>query len=219
MTAKAIRRVSLWTIIYIVCVYFFVAYTTPYFGNWNETLEPRRIAEIGWLILHFSFGFFVLFLAPLQFLPVIRAKYPFYHRTAGKIYIIGSIVSSLIVFYLLTNYPFPGSVLSLGFLSCLWLYFTVIAWRLAKKRSFNLHKQFMIRSYVCAMAFVYLRLFDKIDHNTGALSFITNDETRTTVIDWTWIFPFLIAEFFIQWYPSIKKLNSKQQFPRSSKKV
>jgi hypothetical protein len=57
--------------------------------------------------------------------------------------------------------------------------------------------------------FVYLRLFDKIDHNTGALSFITNNETRITVIDWTWIFPFLITEFLIQWHPSIKKIKSK----------
>lgn len=169
MKAKTIRRISLWTIMYIVCAYFFVTFIAPYFGNWNKTLEVRRIAEIEWLIVHFSFGFFALFLAPLQFLPVFRAKYPYYHRTAGKIYIVGSIVCSLIVFYLLSNYPFPGSIPSLGLLSCLWLYFTVIAWRLAKKRSFNLHKQFMIRSYVCAMAFVYLRLFDKIDHATGAL--------------------------------------------------
>lgn len=219
MTAKAIRRVSLWTIIYIVCAYFFVAYTTPYLGNWDKTLEPRRIAEIGWLILHFSFGFFALFLAPLQFLPVMRAKYPYYHRTAGKIYIIGSIISSLIVFYLLTNYPLPGGILSLGLLSFLWLCFTITAWWLAKKRSFNLHRQFMTRSYICAMSFVYLRIIDKIDEYTGALSFITDDETRKTVIDWTWIFPFLISECFIQWYPSIKKLTPKQQLPRSSNKV
>jgi uncharacterized membrane protein len=155
-----------------------------------------------------------LFLAPLQFLPILRAKYPYYHLTAGKIYIIGSIVSSLIVFYLLTNYPFPGSVPSLGLLSCLWLYFTLMAWWLAKKRSFNLHRQFMIRSYVCAMAFVYLRLIDKLDHNTGMLSFIADDNTRITVIDWTWIFPFLITEFLIQWHPNIKKIKSKEISPR-----
>jgi uncharacterized membrane protein len=210
MTAKTIRRVSLWTIIYIVCAYFFVAYTIPYYGDWDNTLEPRRIGEIGWLILHFSFGFFALFLAPLQFLPTIRAKYPYYHRTAGKIYIIGSIISSLIVFYLLTNYPLPGGIPSLGLLSFLWLCFTITAWRLAKKRSFNLHRQFMTRSYICAMAFVYLRIIDKIDEYTGAFSFITDYETRKTVIDWTWIFPFLITEYFIQWYPGIKKLTPKQ---------
>jgi uncharacterized membrane protein len=210
MTAKGIKRAFLWTIIYIVSAYFFVTFVAPYFGYWNETLEPRRIAEIGWLIVHFSFGFFALFLAPLQFLPSVRIRYPYYHRTAGKIYIIGSIVSSLIVFYLLTNYPFPGSVPSLGLLSCLWLYFTVVAWWLAKKRSFNLHRQFMTRSYICAMSFVYLRIIDKIDHNTGALSFITDENTRITVIDWTWIFPFLITEFFIQWHPSIKKIKPKE---------
>jgi hypothetical protein len=60
------------------------------------------------------------------------------------------------------------------------------------------------------MAFVYLRIIDKIDEYTGAFSFITDYETRKTVIDWTWIFPFLITEYFIQWYPGIKKLTPKQ---------
>ena len=210
MKAKAIRRASFWTIIYIVCAYFFVTFVAPYFGNWNVSLEPRKIAEIGWIIAHYSFGFFALFLAPFQFLPTIRSKYPYYHRTAGKIYIIGSIISSLLVFYLLTNYPLAGGIPSLGLLSFLWLCFTITAWWLAKKRSFNLHRQFMIRSYVCAMSFVYLRIIDRIDEYTGVLSFITDDETRKTVIDWTWIFPFLITECFIQWYPSIKKLTPKQ---------
>jgi hypothetical protein len=65
----------------------------------------------------------------------------------------------------------------------------------------------MIRSYVCAMAFVYLRLFEKIDRDTGVLSFITDAETRLTVIDWTWIFPFIVTEFLIQWHPGTQKLN------------
>jgi uncharacterized membrane protein len=207
MTATAVSRAAFWTLIYIVSAYFFVAFVAPYFGNWDKTLEPRKIAEIAWLIVHLGFGFVALFLAPFQFLPAIRTKYPAYHRTAGKIYIIGSLVSSLTVFYLLSNYPFPGSIPSLALLSGLWFYFTVMAWQLAKKRRYILHQQFMIRSYVCAMAFVYLRLIEKIDRQTGALSFITDEETRITVIDWTWIFPFVVAEFLIQWHPSIKKLN------------
>ena len=68
----------------------------------------------------------------------------------------------------------------------------------------------MIRSYVCALAFVYLRLFDMIDHSAGVLAFIKDDETRATVIDWTWIFPVFITEFFLQWYPSLKNLTLKK---------
>ena len=207
MTVTAIRRATFWTFIYMVSAYFFVVFVSPYFGNWNKTLEPRKIAEIGWLVVHLGFGFVALFLAPFQFWPTIRAKYPLYHRTAGKLYIMGSIVSSLTVLYLLTNYPLPGSIPSLGLLSLLWLYFTLMAWWLAKQRRFIQHKQFMIRSYVCAMAFVYLRLFEKLDRDTGVLSFITDDATRLTVIDWTWIFPFIIAEFLMQWHPTTKKLN------------
>jgi hypothetical protein len=48
------------------------------------------------------------------------------------------------------------------------------------------------------MAFVNLRLFEKIDRDTGVLSFITDDETRLTVIDWTWIFAFIVTAFLKQ---------------------
>ena len=206
MTAKQPLRVILWLAIYAISAYFFAGFVAPYFGG-GDPLEQRRISEIWWLAAHFIFGFFALFLAPLQFFPVIRAKYPRIHRTIGKIYIIGSVAASFVAFYLLSNYNFPGSIISLTFLDCIWLFTTIAAWLFAKSRQFTLHRQFMIRSYVCALAFVYLRLFDKIDHYTGMLNFIKDGETRATVIDWLWIFPVMITEFFLTWFPALKKLK------------
>ena len=174
---------------------------------WGESLETRRQNEIGWLILHFAFGFFALFLAPLQFISNIRDKYPIYHRTAGKIYVVGAISASLMAFYLLSNYPLKGSIISLGLLDVIWLFTTVVAFLFARQKNFRLHRQFMTRSYLCALAFVYLRFFDKLNSITGALNFIADEDTREVVIDSMWIFLFLITEFFIQWYPNLKKLT------------
>lgn len=205
-----ITKTALWILLYLTCVYFFITFIAPYFGWWNEKLEDRRISEMGWLIAHFVFGFFALFLAPFQFIPQIRNIYPRVHHTIGKIYIIGAIVSSLMVFYLLTNYPFSGSIPSLAFLDIIWLFTTITAYLLAKRKNFKVHRQFMICSYMCALAFVYLRLFDEIDHMTGVLNFIKDDETRATVIDWMWIYPLLMTEFFLQWLPSLRKDNTEE---------
>ncbi len=202
-----ITKTILWILIISMSAYFFITFIAPYFGLWNEQLDERRISEISWLITHFSFGFFALFLAPFQFIPQIRNNYPRVHHTIGKIYIIGAVVSSLIVFYLLSNYELPGSIPSLAFLDIIWPFTTIAAYLLARRNFFKVHKKFMIRSYVCALAFVYLRLFDKIDHMTGAINFITNDETQATVIEWMWIYPLVITEFFLQWLQPLKKMR------------
>lgn len=210
MAPKEPVRSFLWLILYAVCTYFFVSFVAPYFGA-GDPLEQRRLSEICWLAAHFIFGFFALFLAPLQFFPAIRAKYPRMHRTIGKIYIIGTVGASCLAFYLLSSYPFPGSLISLVFLDIIWLFTTILAWLFAKRQRFPAHRQFMIRSYVCALTFVYLRLFDKIDHYTGMLCFIKDEETRATVIDWLWIFPVMITEFFLTWFPDLKKLKRNNE--------
>ena len=141
-------KTILWIILYATCAYFFISFIAPYFGWWDEKLDERRISESSWLIAHFTVGFFALFLAPFQFIPQIRNNYPRVHHTMGKIYVVGAIVSSLMAFYLLSNYPLPGSVPSLAFLNIIWLFTTVAAYLLAKRKIFKVHRQFMIRSYV-----------------------------------------------------------------------
>ena len=205
MSAKEITRLLLWIFVYAICGYFFLLFAGPYFGK--GSVEERKTTEIGWLYVHLSFGFFALFLAPLQFIPAIRKRYPRFHRTTGKIYVTGATLASLMAFYLLSKYPLPASIPSLALLAFIWLFTTIIAYLFARRKNFLLHRQFMIRSYMCALAFVYLRLFDMTDGATGLLSFIKNAEARSTVIDWSWIFPLMITEFFLNWYPALKKLN------------
>lgn len=205
---KQTGTIILWILIFTGVFYFLIHNVPPILGIGPETLDQRRAAEKVWLITHLCFGTAALILGAIQFRPGIRNKFIRWHRNAGKLYIICSIVAALMAFYLLSNYNLPGSIPGLMLLSLIWLFTTIIAFLFAKKGDFITHRKFMIRSYICALAFVSIRLLDKIDYFTGLFSFIKDPETRATIVDWIgWLIPLMITEFFLQWWPSLKKLN------------
>ena len=207
-TTKLIN-ILFWIIVVFVSLYFFYNSVSAYFVG---GLEPRKESEKWWLITHFTGAAFTLFLGPLQFWSFFRNRFRKWHRIAGKLYIGGSIISALMVFYLLSNYPLPGSIPSLGLLAIIWLFTTTAAFWFAAKKNFKLHKQFMIRSYVCGLAFVFIRLLPMIDNSTGVFSFMKNEEVRFTVYEWLcWVYPLMITEFIIIWYPSILKQKASKR--------
>ena len=208
---KRIATITLWVLILTSVIFFLVINIPPILGIGNEKLDRRRALEQGWLITHLGFGTAALFLGAIQFWPGIRNNYPKWHRLAGKFYILCSIVAALMAFYLLSNYPLPASVPGFSLLAILWLFTTIAAYLFARKKDFTSHKQFMTRSYVCALAFVFVRLLDKIDHFTWIFSFIKNDDMRATLIDWSgWLIPVMITEFFLQWWPALKRLTGSK---------
>ena len=206
---KKISTLLFWTIVILVSSYFYFTNVYPYF---TEKLSPRLAAEKWWLIIHFSCAGCTLFLGPLQFIPAIRNKFRKWHRTAGKIYIAGSIISASTVFVLLSNYTLPGAIPSLGFLALIWLFTTIAAYWFATKRNFKLHRQFMIRSYVCGLAFVFIRVLPIINEYTGVFNFIKNDEMKFTVYEWIcWTYPLIITEFLLTWWPALNERITPRQ--------
>lgn len=204
-----ILTILFWIIILLVSSYFYFNAVPDYFkGN----LDQRREKEKWWLIAHFVGAACTLFLGPLQFWPYFRNRFRKWHRIAGKFYIGGSILSALMVFYLLSNYPLPGSIPSLGFLAIIWLFTTIAAFWFATKKNFKIHKQFMIRSYVCGFAFVFIRFLPIVNEYTGLFNFMKNEEVQFTVYEWIcWVYPLIITEFFLVWWPSISKFKHKKK--------
>lgn len=205
---KQLGTILFWTAVLTVSLWFFVNNVSGYFTG---ELEPRKANEKWWLILHFSGALCILIFGPLQFWPWFRNRFWKVHRIAGRFYIGGSLLSALTVFYLLTNYTLPGSIPSLGLLAVIWIFTTLAALRFALKKNFKLHKQFMIRSYICGLAFVFIRLLPRFDDATGWFQFMNNDEVRFTVYEWIcWVYPLMITEFLLVWYPSLKKQAAKR---------
>lgn len=198
-----------WIVVLLLSAYFFFTSVPDYFKG---SLDQRREQEKWWLVAHFGGAACTLFLGPLQFWPYFRNRFRKWHRVAGKFYIGGSIVSALMVFYLLSNYPLPGSVPSLGLLAVIWLFTTIVAFWLAVRKNFKLHKQFMIRSYVCGFAFVFIRLLPIINSYSGIFDFIKGGELQSTVYEWIcWVYPLMMTEFLLIWWPSVSNLKASKK--------
>ena len=72
----------------------------------------------------------------------------------GKVYIVGSLIAGLSALRLSLINDCHACRYSLLLLSVLLLFFTSAAYYSIRKYNIEAHKQFMIRSYVCALAFV-----------------------------------------------------------------
>ena len=198
-----ILTILFWIIILCVSLFFYLGDVPKYFvGN----IGARKETERWWLIVHFTGAACTLVLGPLQFWPYFRNHFRKWHRLAGKFYIGGSLISASMVFYLLSNYPLPGSVPSLGLLAVIWIFTTIAAFWFAIKKNFKLHKQFMIRSYVCGLAFVFIRVLPILNSYIGIFDFIKDEEMQGTVYEWIcWVYPLMITEFILVWWPSVSK--------------
>ncbi|MCW5515706.1 DUF2306 domain-containing protein [Muriicola sp. Z0-33] len=203
---------SIWLIIVLlIVVVFSVNYylrdTSVYFFGEESEFSDIRVRFKWWIIAHFGFAAFTLFVGPLQFVPQIRNKYLKFHRWAGKFYIIGSIISALTVYVLLaTTYSLPGAIPSLGLLATIWLFCTIAAYYFIRKKNIIRHKEFMIRSYVCGLAFVFIRLLPQINDLTGIFNFIEDEHMRRTVYEWVcWVYPLMMVEFWLVWRKQLIK--------------
>jgi len=203
MVLQRVSSVFGWTILILLSTYFYLESVGPYI---IRTIEPRKIAIEPWLVAHFAGAFCSLFIGPFQFWPKIRKKYPATHRTLGKVYIVGSLIGASTVFYLLFNgYPLPGGIPSLFVLAILWLFMLTAAWICIKNRDIDNHRRFMIRSYVLALAFVFIRLFNRLDaFGFSVFPFIEDPLMRYTLYEWIcWVYPLIITEVIFVWGPAV----------------
>lgn len=202
MIAKYTARTT-WVLIILFCAYYF--YRAIYYRFYHEGLGETFWNKQFWYVFHISTAIASLGLGPLQFWKWFRNKYIEWHRLLGKIYIIGSLLGGISSFYLSVTIKYPGSVIPLMLLSSLWLFTTTSAWITIKRKNIKAHRLFMIRSYVLALTFVWVRILSDLVDKHNFLSFISNSDVKDTTYEWmSWVIPLLITEFFISWWPTIK---------------
>jgi uncharacterized membrane protein YozB (DUF420 family) len=127
------------------------------------------------------------------------------HRTLGKIYIIGSIVSVLCLIRIFPKIGWAAPVLSQIVVTTLWLLSTLAAWWTIKRKNVKAHRQFMARSYLFAFYFVAVRMIDYL--GVGFFGFSKEDNVYLANSDWfTWVVPFIILEMYQSWWP-VAKIN------------
>jgi uncharacterized membrane protein len=129
----------------------------PAHPAWNH-YEPFK----WWLLPHGIAGFCALVLAPMQFAEGLRRRHTVVHRTMGTIYVISVFVLAPLGLYIQYMDEAQGAARSFTIetmiQSSTLMITTGIGCYFALKRQFAYHRQWMIRSYAVALAFLEIRL-------------------------------------------------------------
>ncbi len=93
-----------------------------------------------------------------------------------------------------------------------WFFCTAAAWWAIRRRNIKAHRQFMVRSYTAALAFVFIRIFSLLGYDRFFPFLDTLTEKRITGEWLCWVVPFLIIEIYMVWWPvlSLKQIPAKK---------
>lgn len=174
---------------------FFAFFALPYLLFDAEVLarfEGRRV----WIIVHVAAGSVALFTGPFQLWMGATGTAMALHRKLGMLYLLSIAISSLTAFYLAVTTQVTWMFgMGLGGLGCAWVVTTGMAFLAVRRHMYVQHKEWMIRSYVVTLGFVFFRMFVGV---TSALEVGTLFERLTAASWFCWAFPLLITEAIIQ---------------------
>jgi hypothetical protein len=181
----------------------FVVLTIPPYLSWSPdgygpAFWPRRYA----LVLHLTGGLCAILTGPVQLWLGETRRARAWHSVLGYLYL-GGVLTGVLGGYDLAFTAVaaggPGWAYAFGLigLSTAWTVTTALAFLAIRRRRIVLHREWMIRSFVVTMAFVFFRLFDEVAARAGFL----DATARAVTAAWLcWAVPLLVAEPVIQWH-------------------
>ena len=203
-TSSTWLQVLLWVPILGLSGYFYFSNVVAYWGGYrNPRIGDSLLSNQLWFALHVTGASLVLWLGPSQFWPGIRRRFTRFHRYAGRAIVFGSLASAVSALVLSTANPCRGCSASLFTLSATWFCFVCVGFVAALQRKFLVHREFMIRSYTCALAFVIVRVIgETLSSWWRALSKMP--EVQYTTMEWLgWVAPLMLVEVFFIGLPKL----------------
>jgi hypothetical protein len=195
---KAWLVLLFWIFLILFAGKFVINDALPYFGFDEEVYGRFWIMK--WpLIGNILGGLIALVLGPFQFWEGFRNRYMKVHRWMGMAYITGILIGTISSINLaLTTAIVVHWTLSLALigLAVAWISTTGMAFRYILLRRIQLHKEWMVRSYVVTFAFVLFRWLNDSPYVVELASFI---ERGPTLIWISWVVPLFITEIILQW--------------------
>jgi len=128
---------------------------------------------------------------------------------AGKAYMFGILLIGISVARLaLVSSCIPCRI-SLTLLGLFAVLSTWFAWKAILGRSIKTHRQMMVRSYICVLGFVAVRL-DQLLPMDFLFGSIEDPVFKRTVNEYFFSFvPLIIAEILMIWIPSVSRLKRR----------
>jgi uncharacterized membrane protein len=147
----------------IAVMYAYVLWNVEGFLFNAKDPEWKHIAPFQWWLLpHGMAAAFALFLGPFQFSERLRRKYVMVHKTFGYLYIIGCYVGAPLGVYIqwveekigTFSHSFTiGTIMD----ATAWMLATTMALVMIRTKRMQQHRQWMIRSFACALVFLEVR--------------------------------------------------------------
>ncbi|WP_293679045.1 DUF2306 domain-containing protein [uncultured Phenylobacterium sp.] len=185
-----------WGVTAFLCVGV-ALFSYRWLGPPNASMAPAVLANLfakPWLVVHVAGAATALLVVGFQLLPALRRRRAL-HRWLGRVYAAACIVggaSGLVVAVGTT--AGPVAAWGFGLLAVAWLYTTSQGWLTARARRFDLHREWMLRSFALTFAAVTLRLYLPI----AQVSHIPF-EAAYPVIAWLcWVPNLVAAELYLR---------------------
>jgi uncharacterized membrane protein len=186
---------------------FFLKDAVPYMLDFSGDQFGRFWDVRWWLVFHIGGGSVALLTGPFQFSTGLRRKNLKLHRRLGKLYMVAIAIGSVGAVYM----GFTSAVTAAGaayafsllMLAAAWLTTSGMALLMVKRRMIDLHKEWMIRSYVVTFAFVTFRWLFEMD----SIKTLFGADAATTVMWACWVIPLGITEVVFHLRKSSKAMK------------
>jgi uncharacterized membrane protein len=182
---------------------FVLKYVFRYYLHYNAAAftDPLRGAANywimrGWLLTHITGGMVALLTGPFQFWTGFRMRYVNLHRWMGRIFLSGVALGCVGAYRMAIVTTFGWAFgFALLALATAWFSCAGMALYAILKGQVQVHKEWMVRTYVVTFAFVTFRVLN--DYYPGAR--LQPDADRAVAMAWAcWVIPLLFAEIILQ---------------------
>jgi uncharacterized membrane protein YozB (DUF420 family) len=203
----------LWPALLVLLTVIFIALALPPYLTFDASRSrippPADIpAYYPLLVMHIGFASIAMLAGSLQIWTGLQRRYLTAHRLIGRVYVFAGVLPAGIVGRAIGSISPFGPVLRASniVLATLWLTCTVIGFRMGRRRRFEQHRRWMIRSFVLTLSIITNRVWAAIFASALAPQLFTtfggNElllvQTIAGLSGWLgWVLPLLVVEWWL----------------------
>jgi len=198
---------NVWVVPVTLVVISFLAYALPPYFKLDPALAriPHLHRDVWWhfplLVGHIAFGTIALVTVVFQIIPWLRNRYPAIHRWIGRVYVFAGVLPTALLALAITPYSAgpPGNAAA----ALLWLFTTVMGYRMIRRRRVADHRRWMIYSFALSLQIVWGRvLLVLVLPRVPAFNFGNPNEVNLVLETVTWlgfVLNLLAAQIWLEW--------------------
>ncbi|MGD0798833.1 MAG: DUF2306 domain-containing protein [Acidobacteriaceae bacterium] len=155
---RSIAKPAIWAALGLAGISVLIYTDYPLFKPSADPYRAKLIFDRFFLIPHAVAGIVATCLGPFLFSTRFRQRHLKRHRIMGRVYVGCIAVAAPMAFYLGTRgYTLPMTFAG-GVQAVFWFGCTLCAFLAARNRQITVHRQWMVRSYLFTLSFIFSRL-------------------------------------------------------------